>query len=65
LHLSLGGGDAVRSEVDEEIRMHLALLTAELMRQGLTEVDARCEAERQFGPVEARRDDLQRLAGRQ
>jgi predicted permease len=58
-------GNAVESEVDEEIRIHLALLTEELMRKGvLSEAEARREAERRFGPIEERRADLHRLAER-
>ena len=56
--------DAVSAEVDEEIRIHLALYAEELMRQGLPESEARREAERRFGPLEERRAELRQLAER-
>ena len=62
LRLGLGRADDVRDEVDEEIRTHLTLLTEELMRQGLSRDGAQREAERQFGPIGARRAELHRLA---
>jgi predicted permease len=54
-HLALRRGDHARAEVDEEIRLHIALRTAQLTREGLSPEDARAEAERRFGsPGEAR-----------
>jgi predicted permease len=54
-HLALHRGDHARAEVDEEIRLHLALRTAQLTRDGLSPEAARAEAERRFGsPDEAR-----------
>src|SRR5918992_2709935 len=48
--------DRVRAEADEEIRLHLALRTEQLIRDGLSPEAARAEAERRFGPAdEARR----------
>lgn len=52
----------VASEVDEEIRIHLSLRIEELMREGLSEGEARRIAERQFGPMEERRAELHQLA---
>ena len=42
----------IKSEVEEEIRFHLELRIAELVRQGLSPAEAREEAVRMFGDVE-------------
>lgn len=62
LRSRLAERESVKSEVDEEILIHLALLAQELMREGWPEFEARHEAERRFGPLEARREELHRLA---
>jgi putative ABC transport system permease protein len=62
LELPRQRGRTRAAEVDEEIRIHLSLLTEELVRAGMTETEARREAERRFGPLDARRADLHRLA---
>lgn len=60
--LSLGRRDIVRADVDEEIHNHLTMLAEELIRMGIPEDAARREAERRFGPLDARRAELHRLA---
>ncbi|HEX6051677.1 MAG TPA: ABC transporter permease, partial [Gemmatimonadaceae bacterium] len=47
----------IRAAVDEEIEAHLALLTADLVAQGLSPSDARARAEREFGAVSGIRDE--------
>ena len=48
--------DATR-DVGDEIRLHIELRTAQLMREGLSPEAARAEAERRFGsPDDARSD---------
>src|SRR5215831_2643178 len=61
-HLSLGRARDTGAEVDEEIRTHIALLSEQLRRQGLSTDAARREAERQFGPIPERTFELRRLA---
>ena len=46
---------AVKSEVDEELRLHLEMRVAELDRAGMSPDEARREALRQFGDLEATR----------
>lgn len=48
----------VRRDVDEEITFHLDAVTAELVASGMTETDARREAERRFGNVDQHRTNL-------
>ena len=49
----------IRSDVDDELRLHLEMRVAEQRQQGLGEEAARVEAMRQFGDLEdARRDPL-------
>src|ERR1043166_2436245 len=43
----------VTSDVEEELRYHLDLVAARLRAGGLSESEARAEAERQFGDLEA------------
>ena len=64
LQLPARHGQIVKSEVDEEIRIHLSWRIEELMRDGLSEEDARREAERRFGPIDERRAGLHQLAAR-
>ncbi|HEY6211169.1 MAG TPA: ABC transporter permease, partial [Vicinamibacterales bacterium] len=52
--------DAIQSEVDEELRLHLEMRTEELIAQGLKPADARREAERRFGDVAGTRDYCRR-----
>jgi hypothetical protein len=47
---SLGDRRAER-ELDDEIELHLRLLTERYIRQGMTEAEAACAARRQFGNV--------------
>ncbi|HWC47131.1 MAG TPA: permease prefix domain 1-containing protein, partial [Casimicrobiaceae bacterium] len=42
----------IRADVDDELRFHLDMRTAELVAAGMTEADARREATREFGDVE-------------
>jgi predicted permease len=63
-HLALHRGDRARAEVDEEIRLHLALRTAQLTREGLSPEAARTEAERRFGPPDEARGRLHTSAER-
>jgi len=64
VHLALHRGDHARAEVDEEIRLHLALRTAQLTREGLSPEAARAEAERRFGPPDEARGRLHTSAER-
>ena len=63
-HLAVRREDQARAEVDEEIRLHLALRTAQLTREGLSPEDARAEAERRFGPRDEARERLHTSAQR-
>jgi predicted permease len=47
--------DAVKSEVDEELRVHLEMRMEELRSRGLSAEEARGEALRQFGDLEGTR----------
>lgn len=49
--------DRIASEFDDELAEHLELLTDELRRSGLSEADARREAARKLGRLDALRDD--------
>lgn len=48
----------IRRDVDDELAFHLVEKTAALERQGMTPEDARAEALRQFGDLEAAREEL-------
>lgn len=50
--------ERVAGEVDEEIELHLAMRTADMMREGLSEAEARAEALRRFGWNERTRAGL-------
>jgi predicted permease len=63
-HLAVRRGDQARAEVDEEIRLHLALRTEQLAREGLSPEAARAEAERRFGPPDEARGRLYTSAQR-
>jgi putative ABC transport system permease protein len=42
----------IRADIDDELRFHLDMRTAELVATGMSEADARREATREFGDVE-------------
>ncbi len=48
--------DEIRTDISDEFRFHLDMRTDELMRDGLTEADARTQALREFGNVSAGAD---------
>jgi predicted permease len=50
--------DRIREESEDEIRLHLALRTAQLIDEGLPPHEARTEAERRFGPLGEVRERL-------
>jgi predicted permease len=56
--------ERVRAEADEEIRLHLALRTQQLMSEGLSPDAARAEAERRFGTSNEARQQLHDSAQR-
>jgi putative ABC transport system permease protein len=51
---------SVKAEVDEELKLHLEMRIDELVAQGMTRDDARHEAIRQFGDLEATREYCRR-----
>jgi len=57
LRLDKGRADVI-SEVDDELRFHLENTLAELRAAGMSDPDARAEAERRFGNLPATRDAL-------
>ena len=63
-HLALHRRDLARAEVDQEIRLHIALRTAQLTREGMSPEAARAEAERRFGPPDEVRGRLHTSAQR-
>lgn len=54
----LGVRREAQREPDDEIRLHLQLRTDQLIREGMSPVDARAEAERRFGSID---DERQRF----
>lgn len=62
--LALRRRDLVISEADEEMRLHLALRTEQLVREGFSPDAARAEAERRFGSLDDARHHLHRSAQR-
>ena len=54
------GSETVRDEVDEEIRVHLEMRVRELRAHGVSLEDARREALRRFGDLEATREYCRR-----
>src|SRR5262245_28148222 len=52
--------DSVAAEVDEELRTHLEMRTAELIAEGLAPDEARREALRRFGDLERTREYCRR-----
>ena len=57
LRLDKGRAD-VTAEVDDELRFHFENTLAELRAAGMSEADAKAEAERRFGNLPATRDQL-------
>lgn len=57
-------GAELRSEAEEEIRFHVESRTRMLMDQGMSEEDARAEAERRFGKVGAIAEEVEELMRR-
>ena len=53
---------STQDEVDADIGFHLDMVTRELMQQGMSEPQARAEAERRFGDVRAVAAESRRLA---
>src|ERR1035441_793461 len=49
---------SAEDDVDQEIYMHLAMLTERFMRQGMNEEEAQSAARRQFGGVTATKEEL-------
>jgi predicted permease len=62
--LAVRRGDLAHAELDAEIRLHLELRTAQLVREGLGPEAARAEAERRFGPSDDARARLHSSARR-
>jgi len=56
--------DAIRSEVDEELRFHLEERAARLERDGMTPREAKEEAERRFGNIDQITDDVELMMKR-
>ena len=54
----LGRAQDVEREVDDELRFHFDLKVRELMAAGMSEREARAEAERKFGDVDETRERL-------
>ena len=52
----------LREETEDEIRFHLEARTEQLVRRGMRPAEARLEAERRFGSLDAARRDLQHSA---
>jgi putative ABC transport system permease protein len=50
-------------ELDDEIEMHLRLLTERYVRQGMSEADAACAARRQFGNITLLREANHEMRG--
>ena len=64
VRLALRRPSRARSEMDDEIRLHLQLRTEALVGQGLTLDAARREAERRFGSMDEARECLHSSAAR-
>jgi predicted permease len=59
-----GRGEAsVRRQVDDELAFHFAMCVDDLVARGMTPEQAKAEAERRFGDVEAVRERLARIDG--
>jgi len=59
--LRLGGVRDIESAVDDELRFHMEMTIRELVAGGMREDEARREAERRFGDVEAARERMAAL----
>ena len=57
-------GGRVRREIDEELQLHIELLTAEHCRQNIPWEQAQAEAMKRFGNVEQIRDECVKIARR-
>ena len=64
VRLALRRSERAGAEVDEEIRLHLALRAEQLVREGMSPEAARAEAERRFGPLADARPRLHHSAAR-
>lgn len=53
-----------KSDLDDELRLHLELRAEKLARQGMAPSDARAEALRRFGNLEAVRNECERIDSR-
>src|ERR1041385_8020927 len=58
------GGGRVRREIDEELHLHIELLTVEHCRQNIPWEQAQAEAMKRFGNVEQIRDECVKIARR-
>jgi hypothetical protein len=57
-------GGRVRREIDEELQLHIDLLTAEHCRENIPWEQAQAEAMKRFGNVEQIRDECVKIARR-
>jgi len=57
----VSGGDTPDPSIDEEVRFHLEERAADLMALGLSEAEARRQAESAFGDVQRVREELRRI----
>jgi predicted permease len=64
VRLALRRADRAPAEMDDEIRLHIALRTEQLVRDGMAPDDARREAERRFGALDEARPRLHDSAAR-
>ena len=55
--------EELESEIDEELRFHVAMRTQENIRRGMPEADAAREARQQFGKIEQIKDDWRDVSG--
>lgn len=60
---SLGRSQAVKQEIDEELRLHLELRTAENITAGMTPEEAARAARKRFGNVQSVREECRDLRG--
>jgi putative ABC transport system permease protein len=59
-YLRLRGSDPA-ADVEDELAFHLAMRVEDLMKQGVSEVEARARARREFGDVEAIRREMREI----
>ena len=62
LRASLGRG-RMESDMDRELRFHLERRAEDLVRGGMSEEEARRQAQAEFGGVEARKDECREALG--